>query len=54
LRNHVDGTLRDLENLSAKARSKDPRTHPRVPVILKHNEFVKETFQRVKANLDQM
>ena len=54
LRQHVDGTLRDLDRLSAKARSKDPRTHPRVPVILKHNEFVKETFLRVKTNLDQM
>ncbi|KAL3908791.1 MAG: hypothetical protein SGILL_008347 [Bacillariaceae sp.] len=54
LRKHVDGTLRDLDRLSDKARSKDPSTHPRVPVILKHNEFVKETFQRVKANIDQM
>lgn len=54
LRKHVDGMLLELDELSALAKSKDPRTHPRVPVILKHNEFVKETFQRVKANLDQM
>jgi hypothetical protein len=54
LRKHVDGTLRDLDRLSALAMSKDPMTHPRVPVILKHNAFVKETFERVKANLDQM
>jgi hypothetical protein len=54
LRKHVDGTLRDLDKLTGKARSLDPRTHPRVPVILKHNDFVKETFLRVKANLDQM
>jgi len=54
LKNHVNKTLRELDNLSNKARSYDPRTHPRVPVILKHNDFVKETFLRVKANLDQM
>lgn len=54
LRNHVDGTLNELDQLSAEARSKDPATHPRVPVILQHNAFVKETFLKVKANLDNM
>ena len=54
LKNHVNKTLRELESLNQKARSYDPRTHPRVPVILKHNDFVKETFLRVKANLDTM
>jgi hypothetical protein len=54
LRRHVDDTLRDLDRLSTLAASKDPRTHPRAPVILKHNQFVRETFSRVKANLDRM
>ncbi|KAL7431925.1 hypothetical protein ACHAXH_004776 [Discostella pseudostelligera] len=54
LQKHVDGTLRDLERWSAKAQSYDLNTHPRVPLILQHNEFVKETFLRVKANLDMM
>jgi len=54
LQKHVDGTLRDLERWSAKAQSYDLNTHPRVPLILQHNEFVKETFLRVKTNLDMM
>lgn len=54
LRRHVDSTLKDLDDLSAKARTKDPNKYPRLPVILKHNAFVKDTFLRVKANLDQI
>jgi hypothetical protein len=54
MRTHVDDTLRELDVLSAKARSYDLATHPRVPVILQHNEFVKQTFLRVKAGLDAM
>ncbi|KAG7361718.1 SET methyltransferase domain containing protein [Nitzschia inconspicua] len=54
LRKHVDDTITDLDRLLAKAQSKDPRTHPRLPVILKHNNFVKGTFLKVKENLDQM
>jgi hypothetical protein len=51
---HVDGTLKDLARWSAKAQSYDLNTHPRVPVILHHNDFVKQTFWNVKANLDSM
>jgi len=54
LQKHVDGTLRDLDRWSAKANSYDLNTHPRVPLILQHNSFVKETFMRVKGNLDMM
>lgn len=54
LKAHVNGFLKEVDELSAKARAKDARTHPRVPVILKHNEFVKNTFLKVKANLDAM
>lgn len=54
LQKHVDGTLRDLERWSAKANSYDLNTHPRVPLILQHNEFVRGTFQNVKSNLDMM
>ena len=52
--NHVDGTLKDLSKWSAKAQSYDLNTHPRVPLILEHNEFVKRTFWNVKAYLDSM
>jgi hypothetical protein len=54
LKSHVDDTLKELEELSSKARTYDPITHPRVPVILAHNQFVKDTFLKVKANLDNM
>ena len=44
MRNHVDSTLRELDQLSAQAQSKDPQTHPRVPVILQHNSYVGKHF----------
>jgi len=54
LQEHVDGTLKDLAKWSAKAKGYDLNTHPRVPVILHHNEFVQSTFWKVKAFLDTM
>ncbi|KAL7506354.1 hypothetical protein ACHAXN_003643 [Cyclotella atomus] len=54
LTKHVDGTLKDLSRWSAKAQGYDLNTHPRVPLILEHNEFVKRTFWNVKAYLDSM
>ena len=54
LKKHVDGTLQELDQLSAEAASKDLATHPRVPVILQHNEFVKQVFLNVKAGVDAM
>ncbi|KAL7473307.1 hypothetical protein ACHAXS_013771 [Conticribra weissflogii] len=54
LQKHVDGTLKDLDKWSEKAQSYDIYTHPRVPLILQHNQFVRETFLNVKANLDNM
>ena len=54
LKNHVGSTLQDLDRLSANAQSKDPATHPRVPLILQHNGFVKQTFEAVMNNLNTM
>ncbi len=54
LKNHVVGTLMDIDQLTETAYTKDPSTHPRLPVILSHNEFVKNTFLKVKARLDGM
>lgn len=54
IKNHVDSFLTTLDTLSAKGDGKDINEHPRLPVILKHNEFVKTTFLAVKANLDPM
>ena len=54
LMKHVDTFLQQLDELSAKGDGKDWNEHPRLPLILRHNEFVKETFLAVKANLDPM
>ena len=49
LKNHIDTFLEELDKLSAKAVGKDFNEHPRLPLILKHNEFVKDTFSAVRA-----
>mmetsp|Transcript_11860 Transcript_11860/g.28384 ORF Transcript_11860/g.28384 Transcript_11860/m.28384 type:complete len:438 (-) Transcript_11860:138-1451(-) len=54
LQKHVDGMLRKLDGWSSKAQSYDPMTHPRVTIILQHNEFVQQSFMKVKQNLDSM
>jgi hypothetical protein len=51
LLNHVDTFLHQLDNLSGKAVGRDPKVHPRLPMIRKHNEFVRNTFMRVRENL---
>lgn len=51
LRNHVDTFLRDLEKLSNKGVGKDISTHPRLPLIIQHNEFVKKTFLAVQSQI---
>ena len=52
LRNHVNSFLARLDELSSKADGKSAEEHPRLPLILRHNEFVRETFLKVKARLD--
>ena len=54
LQKHVGSYLSKIDKFERQARTYDPRTHPRVPLILKHNAFVKETFMRVKQKLDSM
>jgi len=54
LNEHVDSFLRQLDELSKRAHGRDLKVHPRLPIILQHNEFVKETFLKVKANLQQL
>jgi len=53
LQNHVDTFLRDLTKLSRKGDGKDLSEHPRLPLILQHNQFVEETFINVRAKLEQ-
>jgi DNA-directed RNA polymerase subunit L len=54
LKEHVDTFLKQLDELSAKADGKYIKEHPRLPLILSHNEFVRSTFLKVKEGLDPM
>mmetsp|Transcript_4330 Transcript_4330/g.5925 ORF Transcript_4330/g.5925 Transcript_4330/m.5925 type:complete len:453 (-) Transcript_4330:157-1515(-) len=54
LKTHVDTFLKQLDDLSSKGEGKDLSEHPRLPLILRHNEFVKNTFLKVKESLDPM
>jgi len=54
LKTHVDMFLTQLDMLSAKGDDKEWSDHPRLPLILRHNEFVKSTFESVKSRLDPM
>jgi len=46
---HIDSFINQLDELSAKSDGKSPHEHPRLPLILKHNEFVRNTFLAVRA-----
>jgi len=54
VKNHVDQFLEKLDSLNNKATANDVRQHPRLPVIVAHNNFVRTTFEAVKGNLDPM
>ena len=47
---HIEGFLGQLDKLSTKAedRQRDLGDHPRLPLILAHNEFVKQIFMTVR------
>lgn len=54
LKTHIDSFLNQLDELSANAAGRDPNEHLRLPLILKHNEFVRSTFLTVKEQVDAM
>uniref|UniRef100_A0A7S2NSD2 SET domain-containing protein n=1 Tax=Leptocylindrus danicus TaxID=163516 RepID=A0A7S2NSD2_9STRA len=54
LKDHVDKFLEQIDALNNKGIGKDLNTHPRLPLIMEHNEFVRSTFENVKAQLDPM
>mmetsp|Transcript_31074 Transcript_31074/g.59028 ORF Transcript_31074/g.59028 Transcript_31074/m.59028 type:complete len:472 (+) Transcript_31074:55-1470(+) len=54
LKQHVYGIMSDCENLTMKAQSYDVNLHPRVPVIVAHNQLVSQTFAMTAALLEQM
>ena len=52
LKDHVDGFLKELDELYEKASTKDLAKHTRLPMILAHNDCVRQTFMRVKEKID--
>lgn len=58
LRKHVDYLVNELDELSEnswrKTFRKDENRHPRLPIILEHNNFVRDIFELVQQNLDSM
>jgi hypothetical protein len=47
---HLDTFLHELNELSSKAFGRSFDKHPRLPLILRHNEFVKNTFLAVRRH----
>ncbi|KAL3909432.1 MAG: hypothetical protein SGILL_008092, partial [Bacillariaceae sp.] len=54
LQRHVNGILAEIADLNVKMNSFDFSSHPRLPLIKKHNDMVVDTFLKVKSNLDQV
>jgi len=48
LEEHLNTFMEQLDRLGGKADGKDPMEHPRLPLILSHNEFVRRTFLMVR------
>lgn len=51
---HCNTFLKSLEMLEKKSEGKSFDQHPRLPVILQHNEWVKQTFLKVKSNVEPL
>eukprot|EP00581_Thalassiosira_minuscula_P004565 CAMPEP_0183742846 /NCGR_PEP_ID=MMETSP0737-20130205/64907_1 /TAXON_ID=385413 /ORGANISM="Thalassiosira miniscula, Strain CCMP1093" /LENGTH=472 /DNA_ID=CAMNT_0025978441 /DNA_START=42 /DNA_END=1460 /DNA_ORIENTATION=+ len=54
LKEHIYSIMSDAENLTAKAQLYDLQSHPRVPVIVAHNQLVIQTFGMTATLLEQM
>mmetsp|Transcript_8624 Transcript_8624/g.18222 ORF Transcript_8624/g.18222 Transcript_8624/m.18222 type:complete len:474 (-) Transcript_8624:470-1891(-) len=54
LKQHVYSILQDVDRLTAKAQSYDVWAHPRVPIIVAHNNLVRDTFTMAASMLEQM
>ena len=54
LQDHVDSILRDVQRMTQDAQSLDVNVHPRAPIIIAHNNLVRETFSRTQINLQNM
>ena len=51
LLDHIDNFLYDLDKLGQKGFGRSIDEHPRLPLIMSHNDFVKQTFLNVRSNI---
>lgn len=54
LQKHVSYLVTELEETSEFKWKKDIDRHPRLPLLLRHNEFVRSTFEVVQETIDPM
>ena len=54
LQKHVSYLSTELEEMSEFRWRKDINRHPRLPLLLKHNEYVRGTFEAVQESLDNI
>lgn len=55
LKKHVDYLVNELDELSESTIWKRRNEkHPRLPLLMKHNDFVRDIFNRVQQNLDTL
>ena len=51
LQEHVTSFLKQLDELTEKASGRNLEIHPRIPLVMRHNEFVRQTFVLVQQRL---
>ena len=54
LQKHVDYLVNELDELSENSWRKDIERHPRLPLLMRHNEYIRDGFEKVQQNLDNM
>ena len=54
LQKHVDYLVNELDELSENSWRKDIERHPRLPLLMRHNEYIRDGFEKVQQNLDNI
>ena len=54
LQKHVDYLVNELEELGQNSWRKDIEKHPRLPLLMAHNDLILAIFERVQSNIDNM
>lgn len=54
LQKHVNYLVNELDEMAEFKWNKNTERHPRLPLLLRHNEFVMSTFEIVQQTLDDI